>query len=158
MSTTGPLANMSRFLQKLEHCSGENAEKLHNHIKECKLKIKGFGINPNSRDVVTVVVSSFTGHLGNWAADHADEIFKLDNIDALTAYVRVSFSNEDLEGMNLYSVIKSDHSDKSFHEYTQEFNSSYSYWKDDISVKAAAYLYIGGLKVGALRTNLMTNW
>ena len=36
---------------------------------------------------------------------------------------------------------------------------SYSYWKDDISVKAAAYLYIGGLKDGALlRANLMTNW
>jgi hypothetical protein len=27
MSTTGPLANMYRFLQNLEHCSGENAEK-----------------------------------------------------------------------------------------------------------------------------------
>jgi hypothetical protein len=28
MSTTGKLANMSRFLQKLEHCSGENAKKI----------------------------------------------------------------------------------------------------------------------------------
>jgi hypothetical protein len=35
-----------------------------------------------------------------WAADHADEIFELDGIDALTAYVRVNFSNEDLEGKN----------------------------------------------------------
>ena len=75
MSTTGPLANMSRFLQKLEQCSGENAKKIHNHLKQTKLKIKGFGIDPNSREVVTVVVSSFTRHLGNWAADHADEIF-----------------------------------------------------------------------------------
>jgi hypothetical protein len=25
MSTTSPLANMSRFLHKLKHCSGENA-------------------------------------------------------------------------------------------------------------------------------------
>jgi hypothetical protein len=82
----------------------------------------------------------------------------LDNIDALTAYVCVSFSNEDLEGMNLYSLIKLDQFDKSLHAYTQELNSSYSYWKDDISVKAVAYLYIGGLKVGALRANLMTNW
>ena len=30
-STTDPLAIMSRFLQELEHCSGENAEKLRNH-------------------------------------------------------------------------------------------------------------------------------
>jgi hypothetical protein len=84
---------MSRFLQKLEHCSGENAEILHNHLKQYKLKIHGLGIDPNSREatVVTVVVSSFTGHLGNWDAYHADEIFKLDNIDALTANVRVSF-------------------------------------------------------------------
>jgi hypothetical protein len=82
--------------------------------------------------------------LGNWAADNADEILKLGNIDALTAYVRVSFSNEGLEGMNVYSLI--------------EFNRSYSYWKDDIYVKAVAYLYIGGLKVGALRAYLMTDW
>jgi hypothetical protein len=40
----------------------------------------------------------------------------------------------------------------------QDFNSSYSYWKDGISVKDAAYLYIGGLKVKALRADLMTNW
>ena len=60
--------------------------------------------------------------------------------------------------MNLYSLIKLDQFDKSLHEYTQEFNSSYSYWKDDISVKADAYLYIGGLKIGALRADLMTNW
>ena len=100
-----------------------------------------------------VVVSSFTGHQGNWAAYHADEILKLDSIYALTAYVRVSFSNGDLEGMNLYSLIKLDQFDKSLREYTHEFNSSYFYWKDDISVKAVAYLYIGGLRVGACRLN-----
>ena len=61
--------------------------------------------------------------------------------------------------MNLHSLIKLDQFDKSLcHEYTQEFNSSYSYWKDDISVMAAAYLYTGGLKVGALRAYLMTYW
>ena len=102
-------------------------------------------------------MSSFKGHLGNWAADLAGEIFKLDNIDALTAYVRVSFSTEDLEGIKLYSLNKLDQFDKFFHDYTQEFNSSYFYWKDDISVKAAAYLHIGGLKLGALRADLMTN-
>jgi hypothetical protein len=121
------LANMSRFLQKLEHCSGGNAVKLHNPLKQSKLKIKGFGIDSNSREAGTVVVSSFTGHLGNWAGDHADEIFKLDNIDALTAYVRVCFPNEHLEGINLYSLIKLDQFDKSLNEYTQEVNSSYSY-------------------------------
>jgi len=75
MSTTSPLANMSRISQKLEHCSGENAKKLHNHLKQSKLKIKCFGIDLDSREAITVVVSSLTGHLGNWAADHADKIF-----------------------------------------------------------------------------------
>jgi len=60
--------------------------------------------------------------------------------------------------MNLYSLIKLDQFDQSLHEYTQEFNSSNSYWKDDISIKAATYLYIGGLKVGALRADLMDTW
>ena len=76
----------------------------------------------------------------------------------MTAYVRISFSNEELEGKNLYCLIKLDQIDKSVHEYTREFNNSYSYWKDDISVKVAAYLYIGRLKNGSVRANLMTNW
>ena len=92
--------NLSRFLQKLELCSGENAEILHDHLKQLKLKVKGFGVDTNSREAVTVVVSSFTGSLGNWAADHSEEIIRLDSIDALNAYVRVSFSNDDLEGKN----------------------------------------------------------
>ena len=154
----GVTANLSRFLQKLELCNGENLEILHEHLKQSKLKIKGFGVDPNSREAVMVVVSSFTGSLGNWAADHADEICKLDSIDALTTFVRVIFTNEDLEGKNLYSLIKLDQGDKSFHEYSQEFNSSYSYWKDYIAVKVAVYLYIGGLKNGSVRADFMFNW
>jgi hypothetical protein len=100
--------NQSRFFKKLKLCSGENAEVLHDHLKQSKLKVKGFGVYPNSKEVVTLVVSSFTGSLGNWAADHADEIFRLDSIDALTAYVRIGFSNADLEGKSLYSLIKMD--------------------------------------------------
>jgi hypothetical protein len=84
-----------------------------------KLKVRGFGVDPNSREAVTVVVSSFTGSLGYWDAVHADEIFKLDSIDAFTTYVRVGFSNEDLEGKNLYSLIKLGQGDKSLHEYSQ---------------------------------------
>ena len=49
-------------------------------------------------EALTVVVFSFTGSLGHWAADHADEIYKLDSIDALTAYVRVSFFQRGLGG------------------------------------------------------------
>jgi hypothetical protein len=108
--------NLSRFLQNLELCTGENAEILHGHLKPSKLNAKGFGIDPNSREVVTVVVSSFTGSLGNLATGHADKIFKLESIDALTTYVRVSFCNEDLEVKNFYSLIKLDQVDKSLHE------------------------------------------
>jgi hypothetical protein len=67
------------------------------------------------------------GHLGNWAAGHADEIFKLESIDALSAYVLVSFAEEDFEGMNIYSLMILDQFDKSLRVYTQGFNNSYSY-------------------------------
>ena len=63
VSIIGPLANMSWFLQKLEHCSGESAKILKNYLKHSKLKIKGFRIDLISCEVVTVVASSFTGHL-----------------------------------------------------------------------------------------------
>ena len=60
--------------------------------------------------------------------------------------------------MNLYFLIKLDQFDKFRHEYTHDFNDSYSYWKDDISIKVASYLYIGGLTIGALQANFMTDW
>ncbi len=58
----------------------------------------------------------------------------------------------------MYSIIKLDQPNKSLHDYTQDFRSSYSNWKDDISVKVASYLYIGGLRNGSLRADLMSNW
>ena len=93
-----------------------------------------------------------------WAADHADEIFRLESIDALHTYVRISFSTEDLNGKNLYYLINLDQVDKPLHEYTREFKNSYNYWKDDIYVKVAAYLYTGGLKNGSVRAYFVTNW
>ena len=63
-----PTPSLSRFLQKLELRSGKNAEVLRDHLKQLKLKMKGFGVDHNAQEVVTVVVSSFTGSLGNWAA------------------------------------------------------------------------------------------
>ncbi len=86
--------------------SDENAEALHDRLKQSNLKIEGFGVDPNSREVVTIVVSYFTEQLGDWVADHVDEIFKLNSVDALTAYVRVSFSDGDLKETILYSLIK----------------------------------------------------
>ena len=52
--------NMSRFLQKLEHCNGEGSTKLHIHLQQSRLKVQGFGINPDSKQVVVALVSSFT--------------------------------------------------------------------------------------------------
>ncbi len=105
-----------------------------------------YKIYSNSREAVTSVVSSFTGQLGNWVANHANEIFKLNSIDALTTYVRVNLSNEDLDGKNLCYLIKLNRFDKTLHEYTKELSRSFNYWKGDISVKVASYLYIGALK------------
>jgi hypothetical protein len=72
------------------------------------MRIKGFGVEAYSRDIVIfIVASSFTGQLDNWAANHANnEICRLDIIDVMTPYVRVGFPNEDLEGKKLYSLIE----------------------------------------------------
>ncbi len=39
----------------------------------------------------------------------------------------------------MYALIKLDQCDKSLHDYTQDFNSSYAYWKDDISIPYITY-------------------
>ena len=96
-----------------------------------KKKKQGFRIYPNSSQVDTVVISSFTRKLGNWVANHADDIFELISIDALMACDRVRPSNDYLEGKNLCPLIKLDQFDKSLHDYTLEFNCSYSYCKDE---------------------------
>jgi len=149
---------VSRFLQKMEHCNGEDSVKLNNHLKQSRLKIHGFGIDPDSNQAVVILVSSFTCKLGNLAADHNAEIYGLQTLNDLITYVRVGFSIEDVEGKNLYSLIRVQQGEKSLTDYTQEFNSSYAYWKNSIDIKAAVYIYIGGLKNGALRADLMTNW
>jgi hypothetical protein len=105
-----------------------------------------------------VLISSFTCKLGNWASDHNTEFYDLNTLDELINYVRVGFSIEDIEGTNLYSLICLQQGDKSLSDYTQECNNSYAYWKSSIDIKAAMYIYIGGLKNGYLRADLMTNW
>ncbi len=103
---TKDMVNMSRFLQKMEHCNGEDSIKMNNHLKQSKMKIQGFGIKPDSNRFVVVLVSLFTSKLGNWASDHYDEIYDLKSLDELIAYVRVGFSIEDVKGKNLYSLIR----------------------------------------------------
>ncbi len=105
-----------------------------------------------------MLVSSFTGKLGIWPSDHSTEIYDLKTLDELINYVRVGFSIEDIEGKNLYSLIRLQQGDKLLAYYTQEFNSSYAYWKSSIDIKAVVYIYISGLKNGSLRADLMTNW
>jgi hypothetical protein len=58
----------------MELCSGDNAEILNDYLKQSKLKIEGFGVFPNSKEVITVVLSSFMGSLGDWAAYRARAI------------------------------------------------------------------------------------
>ena len=48
------IVNMSRFLQKMEHCNGEDSIKLNNHLKQSRLKIQGLRINPDSNQAVVV--------------------------------------------------------------------------------------------------------
>ncbi len=73
-----------------------------------------------------MLVSSFTRKLGNWASDHNTEIYELQTMEELINYVRVGFSIEDVEGKNLYYLIRLKQGDKSLTDYTQEFNNSYS--------------------------------
>jgi hypothetical protein len=59
------MVNMSRYLQKMEHCNGEDSVKLNNHLKQSRLKIQEFRINPDSNQAVVILVSSFTCKFGN---------------------------------------------------------------------------------------------
>ena len=90
-SNSHEVANLSRFSPKLEHCNGNDFLKLHNHLKQYKLKIRGLGINPDSNKVVVVLVSSFTCKLGDRASDHSFEIYDMKTMDERISYVRVSF-------------------------------------------------------------------
>ena len=158
-SNAGPSTYMYRFRKKNSSMAPARTPRFCTTISNNpSRKFKGSGLNLiQDRLLVLLCPLLRDSWVIGLQTTHAIQILKLDNIDAVTAYVRVSFSNEDLESKNLYSLIKIDKLNKSLHKYTQEFNNSYSYWKTDIFVKAASYLHIGGVKVGALRAYLMIN-
>ena len=95
-----------------------------------------------------MLVSSFTCKLGDWASDYNSEIHEMKKLGELINYARVSFSIEDIERKNLYSLLRSGQSELSLHDYTQEFNSSYPWWQGSIAIKTIVYMYIGGQKMG----------
>ena len=105
-----------------------------------------------------IPVNSFAWKLGRWAFDNASLINELNTLSALGAFMQVSYViNEDLaaaEYFNLLALIDLDQHSESILEYTQEFNRSYDYWKNDISLKATTILYIKEIKSIALSTKL----
>ena len=109
-----------------------------------------------------ILVNSFAGKLGKWASDNAALINELNTLTALGAFIEVSYAiNEDLaatEYFNLLSLIGLEQQSESLLEYTQAFNRSYDYWKNDISLKATSVLYVKGIKSLALSTKLWLNW
>ena len=40
------MVNMSRYLQEMEHCNGEDSVKLNNHLKGRALKFRGLVLTP----------------------------------------------------------------------------------------------------------------
>ena len=48
--------------------------------------------------------------------------------------------------------------DNSLEDYTHEIKRLYSQLRDGISIRAEAYLYIGGLQNGLLRIDLIATW
>jgi hypothetical protein len=97
------------------------------------------------------------GNLRNRASDHNTEIYNLTTVDDLIDYIRVGLSIEYVKGKILYIRLRLEQGETYLHDYTQEFNTSYAWWKKSIDIKAVVYMYIGGLKNGSLRADLMTN-
>ncbi len=108
-------------------------------MAESKIQITNAGINVNSRVAVRILVNSFAGKLGKWASDNAALINELNTLSASGAFIEVSYAiNEDLaaaEYCNLLSLINLEQESESLLEYTQAFNRSYDYWKNDILLK-----------------------
>ncbi len=73
-------------------------------------------------------------------------MYELAIVDDLIDYIHVGFSIEDVEGRNLYILPRLEQGEIYLHDYTQEFNTSYAWWKKSIDIKAAVYRYIGGKK------------
>ena len=73
------------------------------------------GININSREAVCILIDSFAGKLGNWAAKNAPLINSLNFVRTLGALTDVSYGCEKdlvaLEYLHLQSLIKLDGSE-----------------------------------------------
>ena len=161
-SASAEVHHASTVVLTLPPCHGETDSILDDHWAESKILITNAGIDANSRAAVRIMVGSFAGKLGQWASDNAVLINELNTLPALGAFTEVSYVvNEDLsasEYISLHSLIGLDQQSESLLKYTQAFNHSYDYLKNDISLKAAVILYIRGIKSVSLSTILWSNW
>ncbi len=146
-SASAEVLPTSTVVPTLPPCLGENDSILNDHWAESKILIINAGINVNSREAVRILVNSFAGKLGRWAFDNASLINELNTLSALGAFMEVSYViNEDLaaaEYFNLLFLIDLDKHSGSILEYTQAFNLSYDYWKNDISRQHLFYIFRG---------------
>jgi hypothetical protein len=73
----------------------------------------------------------------------------LNTFDKLIDYVRENVTKKKTKVRQMTSFIEWIQTNNSLLEdYTKEFDRLYSQWRDDISLRAATYLYIGGVQNG----------
>jgi hypothetical protein len=140
---------------------GESNDSLDDHLTQSKIKLNDSGINVNSREVECVFVDSFARKLVCWAFNNATMINGLNTVSTLRAFVDVSYIIKEnivaSECHHLHYLIKLDWNGESLLAYTQAFNRSYDYWKNDISLKAAANWHLESLQWATPSTELYSN-
>lgn len=145
-----------RMLPKLDSIDGKDERELYEKLKSYPHQLSIRNVNPNSHQGAMMLAGCFVGRLGAWfGKNYSKQTFT--GVDQLIKLIQTSFSIRDFQGENLIKLIKMHQSGK-LSGYIRAFNDAYDDWKDEISFKFTAYLFIYGLSSVELRAELLRSF
>jgi hypothetical protein len=139
----------------LPNITGDDIASLDSHLAQAPMRLTTMGVDPETKQASLILMSSFTGKLGQWAQQNTEALYSLTSVTQLVDLVMSSFVIKGYQAENLNFLVKLEQGNSDVPDYTQKFNDYYSFWKSDVSEKFGTYLYIMGLRSDPLRADLM---
>lgn len=156
VSAFKPNSNAPRMLPKLDSIDGNNERDLYDKLKSYPHQLSIRNVDPDSHEGAMMLAGCFTGKLGAWfGKNYSKRTFN--GVPELVKLIQTSFSIRDFQGENLIKLIRMQQSGK-LSSFIRAFNDAFDDWKDEISFKFAAYLFIYGLSSVELRAELLRSF
>jgi hypothetical protein len=101
-----PVVNVSNYTRKLPNVNGDNLTELDSHLAQAPIKLRGMGIDLDTRLAGLILMSSFTGKFGQWAQQNTEVLYNLNSVSQLVELLRSGFVVKDYQAEHLQLLTK----------------------------------------------------